>query len=105
MPIRELDTELVTLATQYLDNCRRVEQDTAELDKAVQQTGETQQLILERMKLILDAMNDSRSFQDFLNSLLEIKSLERKIKQENEQKMKPKDIFDDANPDDIFDDK
>ena len=105
LPIRELDTELVTLATQYLDNCRRVEQDTAELDKAVQQTGETQQLILERMKLILDAMNDSRSFHDFLNSLLEIKSLERKIKQENEQKMKPKDIFDDANPDDIFDDK
>lgn len=104
-PIRELDTELVTLATQYLDNCRRVEQNPPELDKAVQQTGATQMLILERMKVILDAMNDSRSFQDFLNSLLEIKSLERKIQKENEQKMKPKDIFDDADPDDIFDDK
>ena len=104
-PIRELDTELVTLATQYLDNCRRVEQNMPELDKAVQQTGATQQLILERMKVILNAMNDSRSFQDVLNSLLEIKKLERDIQKENEDKMKPKDIFDDADTDDIFDDK
>lgn len=104
-PIRDLDTELVTLATQHLDNCRRVEQEQAKLDEAVQQTGETQQLILERMKVILEAMNDSRSFQDFLNSLLEIKSLEASIKKENEDKMKPKDIFDDADPDDIFDDE
>ncbi len=103
-PIRELDTELITLATQYLDNCRRVEQDPAGLDQAVQQTGATQQIILERMKVILEAMNDSRSFQDFLNSLLEIKSIEATIKKENEEKMKPKDIFDDADPNDIFDD-
>ncbi len=103
-PIREMDTELITLATQYLDSCRRVEQDPTKLDEAVGQTGETQQLILERMKMILEAMNDSRSFQDFLNSLLEIKSIEAKIKKENEEKMKPKDIFDDADPDDIFDD-
>ncbi|QEG20829.1 hypothetical protein [Mariniblastus fucicola] len=104
-PIRELDTELITLATQYLDNCRRVEQNPPELDKAVQQTGETQQLILERMKVILEAMNDSRSFQDFLNKLLELKSIEEGIKKANQEKMKPKDIFDDADPDDIFDDE
>ena len=104
-PIRDLDRELVTLATQHLDNCRRAEQDAAKLDEAVAQTVETQQQILERMKAILDAMNDSRSFQDFLNSLLEIKSMEAKIKKDNEDKMNPKDIFDDADPDDIFDDK
>ena len=104
-PIRELDTELVTLATQYLDNCRRVEQNMPELDKAVQQTGATQQLILERMKVILSAMNDSRSFQDVLNSLLEIKRLQRDIQKDNKEKMKPKDIFDDPDPDDIFEDK
>jgi len=103
-PIRELDAELITLATQFLDNCRRVEQDPPELDKAVQQTAETQMLILERMKVILDAMNDSRSFQDFLNKLLELKSIEMGIKKANQEKMKPKDIFDDSDPDDIFDD-
>ena len=105
LPIREIDTELVTLATQYLDNCRRVEKDENELDSAATQTGETQQLILERMKIVLEAMNDSRSFQDLLNTLLEIKRMEAKIKEANEEKMKPKDIFDDANPDDIFDDQ
>ena len=104
-PIRELDRELVTLATQHLDNCRRVERDPSKLNEAVRQTGETQQQILERMKAILDAMNDSRSFQDFLNSLLEIKKMESDIRKANEDKMKPKDIFDDADPDDIFDDK
>ena len=104
-PIRELDTELITLATQFLDNCRRVEQDPPGLDKAVQQTAETQMLILERMKVILDAMNDSRSFQDFLNKLLELKSIEMGIKKANQEKMKPKDIFDDSEPDDIFDDQ
>ena len=104
-PIRELDSELVTLATQHLDSCRRVEQQPTELDKATQQTGETQQLILERMKVILKAMNDSRSFQDLLNSLLEIKRLEIQMREEAREKMKPKDIFDDADPDDIFDDQ
>jgi len=103
-PIRELDSQLVTLATQRLDNCRRVEGQPAELDTAAQQTGETQQLILERMKVILKAMNDSRSFQDLLNGLLEIKILEKSLKEETKEKMKPKNIFDDADPDDIFDD-
>lgn len=105
VPIRELDTELVTLATQYLDNCRRVEQDPPELDKAVQQTGATQMLILERMKVILNAMNNSQTDQAMLNKLLELKSAEELIQKLNQEEMKPKDIFDDADPDDIFDDK
>jgi hypothetical protein len=103
-PIRQLDSDLITLATQNLDNCRRAEPNADELTEAVAQTGETQQQILERMKVILEAMNDSRSFQDFLNSLLEIKALEEQTKKEIEKKLKQKDIFDDADPADIFDD-
>ena len=105
VPIRELDTELVTLATQYLDVCRRMEQDPPELDKAAQQTGATQQLILERMKVILNAMNNSQTDQAMLNKLLEVKNAEEAIQKMNQEKLKPKNIFDDADPDDIFDDK
>ena len=103
-PIRELDQELITLATQRLDRCRRVEEDEAQLTDAATQTIEIQQLILERMKVILKAMNDSRSFQDLLNSLLEIKKLELEMKDGAIEKAKPKDIFDDADPDDVLDD-
>lgn len=103
-PIRELDQELITLATQRLDRCRRVEEDEAQLTDAATQTIEIQQLILERMKVILKAMNDSRSFQDLLNSLLEIKKLELEMKDGAIEKAKPKDIFGDADPDDVFDD-
>ena len=105
IPIRKIDSDLVTLATQYLDNCRRVEKDDRQLDSAVQQTGETQQQILERMKVVLEAMNDSRSFQEFLNLLLDIKKDESGIKDEIEKEMKPKDIFDNEDPDGIFDDQ
>ena len=100
-PIRELDRELVTLATQRLDSCRRVQEDSAQLDQAATQTIETQQLILERMKTILKAMNDSRSFQDLINGLLEIKTLEIEARTEAREQAKPKNIFDDK---DVFDD-
>lgn len=104
-PIRELDRELVTLATQYLDSCRRVEKDTAELDKAVAKTVETQQLILEQMKSILIAMKDSRTFQEILNRMLDVMKMQERIRELNKENLKQKDIFEDSDPDDIFDDK
>ena len=82
-----------------------MEQDPPELDKAAQQTGATQQLILERMKMILNAMNNSQTDQAMLNKLLEVKNAEEAIQEMNQKKLEAKNIFDDADPDDIFDDK
>ncbi len=104
-PIRDLDKELITLATQNLDNCRRVEQDPDKLAEAVQETAETQEKILLQMEKILEAMNKSRSFQNILNRMLELQADQKRVREGLEKKMKPKDIFDDDNADDIFDDE
>ncbi len=101
-PIRQIDTDLVTEATRYLDNCRRVEKQDAPLQEAVTSTLAVQEQILARMNEVLKAMNASRSFQDLLNSLLEIKWLEEQINKKLDEKMNAKDIFEDADPDDIF---
>ena len=72
-PIRRLDQELIAVATRSMDNCRRVEADQKELDVAVNQTIVIQQQVLESMKKILDAMNNSETFQEILNEMLEVK--------------------------------
>ena len=72
-PIRALDQELIAVATRNMDNCRRVEQNQNELDVAVNQTIVVQQQVLEVMKKILDAMNNSETFQEILNEMLEVK--------------------------------
>jgi len=101
-PIREIDSDLITEATRYLDKCRRVEREDASLQETVTSTLAVQEQILKRMNDVLKAMNDSRSFQDMLNMLLEIKRLEEQINKKLDEKMKAKDIIDDADPDDIF---
>ena len=100
-PIRRLDQELISLATRNLDNCRRVSEDEEELAQTVDQTSLVHQRVLEEMKKILDAMNDSENFQEVINDLLEIKEDASAVKSDIEKKLKPKDIFDDN--DDIFD--
>jgi hypothetical protein len=72
-PIRSLDQDLISVATRSMDNCRRVEADQNELDVAVNQTIVLQQQVLEAMKKILDAMNNSETFQEILNEMLEVK--------------------------------
>ena len=100
-PIRRLDQNLISLATRNLDNCRRASRDEAELAQAVDQTSLIHQQVLEEMKRILDAMNDSENFQEVINDLLEIKEASNEVKSDIEKKLKPKDIFDD--PDGVFD--
>ena len=72
-PIRRLDQELISVATRNMDNCRRVEREQNELDIAVNQTIVVQREVLEAMKKILDAMNNSETFQEILNEMLEVK--------------------------------
>ena len=72
-PIRRLDQDLISVATRNMDNCRRVEREQNELDVAVNQTIVVQREVLESMKKILDAMNNSETFQEILNEMLEVK--------------------------------
>lgn len=72
-PMRRLDQELISVATRNMDNCRRLENNQSELDAAVNETIAVQQTILQEMKKILDAMNNSETFQEILNEMLEVK--------------------------------
>ena len=94
-PIRRLDSELVSMATRHLDDCRRAIQTEDQLDNAVGQTVAVQTAILEEMKQILAAMNDSESFQEVINDLLEVKEDILKNKKEIKDAQKPKDVFED----------
>ena len=99
-PIRRLDQELVSLATRHVDNCRRAVRNEEELAIVVDQTMAVHQQILEEMKRILSAMNDSESFQEIINDILEVKQDAARIKSDIEDRLKPKDLFEDD--DDIF---
>lgn len=102
-PIRYVDGELVSLATQYLDNCRRTLTNPVEFNNAVLQTTEIQETILDRMREILSAMEDSEKFQDIVNRLLEIKSDQERIGDDIKDRGEtPDDIFDKEK--NIFDD-
>ncbi len=97
-PIRQLDSELISMATRHLDDCRRAIQTEGELDKAVGQTVAVQTAILEEMKRILSAMNDSENFQEVINDFLDIKDQEKELKRGIKDAQKPKD-----GGEDIFD--
>ena len=95
-PIRQLDSELVSMATRHLDDCRRAIQTKDKLETAVGQTVAVQTAILEEMKKILSAMNDSESFQEVINDFLVIKGEEEKIKKLSKEAQKPeKGVFED----------
>lgn len=103
-PIRDLDEQGISLATQYLDNCRRTLANPIEFRTAVEQTTQIQEAILERMREILSAMEDSEKFQDIVNRLLELKRLEQGISDAIKDKgQTPDDIFDKEK--NIFDDQ
>ena len=72
-PIRALDENLVSLAARHMDHCRSLITDPNGLGAAAKQADQTHQEILEQMKLILDAMNDSEGFQGLVNELISIR--------------------------------
>jgi len=103
-PIRWLDQELISVATRNMDNCRRVEQQQDELDVAVNQTVIVQQQVLEAMKKILDAMNNSETFQEILNEMLEVKRTMASIGDGIDKIKANQTITDETEAEGIFDD-
>jgi len=98
-PIRQLDAEQVSAAVRNLDNCRRSLSDPAALTTAVNETAAVQEAILERMRTILAAMEDSENYQEVVNKLLEIKRAEERMQQQLKQKETPDGIFDEPGKD------
>ena len=98
-PIRKLDSELVSMATRHIDNCRLSVASQPDLDAAVDRASIVQEDILIEMKNILAAMNDSEGFQELINKFLEIKQDEENLKSGIKKALKPKDgdggIFED----------
>lgn len=88
------------MATRNLDNCRRAATTPAEFEQAVGQTVAIHNEILEEMKKILSAMNDSESFQEIINDILEVKKEQMLLL--NQGIKKKKDPFDKKK---IFDNK
>lgn len=102
-PIRQLDSEWISLASRQFDNARRAIRDQSELEEIVDQSVELQLAILEEMKRILSAMADSESFQEIINDFLEVKSKTTEIKGGIKDRIKPDDGIFDGDDDDIFD--
>lgn len=94
-PIRKLDSELVSMATRHIDNCRLAAATEPELGAAVDQASKVQEEILVEMKKILAAMNDSEGFQELINKFLEIKEDSNSVKSGIKKALKPKDVFED----------
>ena len=101
-PIRSLDRELVSMATRHMDNCRLSVRDPEKLAAAADQAARVHQQVLDEMKKILNAMNDSEDYQQIINNLLQLKDESKRQGEDIKERLKPKNIFDEDKSD-IFD--
>ena len=101
-PIRFLDGQLIASASRNIDNCRRLLGDRSGLSDATGKTTEIHQQILEEMKKIMADMEDSETFQEAVNKLLEINRDESQIKAEIQKRRTQR--VEDLDEDEIFDD-
>lgn len=74
-------SDFISLAALNLENCRNNLMDRSKLNAAVEETTKTQEKILDIMREVLDAMEDSELFQSAINDLLEIKRIEKEIRE------------------------
>lgn len=72
--------DFISLAALNLEDCRHNLSDRAKLNESVEKTTQTQEKILDIMREVLDAMEDSELFQSAINDLLEIKRIEKDIR-------------------------
>ncbi len=97
-PIRALDQEGITQAVQLLDQSRRSIGDHAALAVSVRQTADRQDAIIEAMRTILAAMEDSETYQELVNLAIEVRERQKQIREltrEKQNNADTRDIFDD----------
>ncbi len=93
-PLRVIDEEWVTLAAQNLEQCRRLVGDEVLLQQALDQTAAIQEEILNGIRRVMAAMEDSENYQDLVNKLMEFKRIENEIKQQIKRLENPDRILD-----------
>ncbi len=105
-PIRQLDQVEIIQASQQLEVCQRSFDDRDALMQNLQTTTQTQDAIIQEMQRILSAMEDSETYQEVVNKLIEIKRSEEKVRELTREKKQSSgdDIFDDDKANDLFDD-
>lgn len=103
-PIRELDRDPIARATRQLDAVRLAVSAGENLDDAVAQSLAVQQEIVERMDRILAAMTSSEEYQEVVNTALELKADQQRLRKDIEKSLQPNDIFDEEGLEDVFDD-
>ncbi len=87
-PIRQLDQTDIILASQNLEACRRSVAGGSTLLDDLITTSETQDQIIQAMQKILSAMEDSETYQEVVNKVIEIKRSEEKIRELTRDKQK-----------------
>jgi hypothetical protein len=103
-PIRELDRDPIARATRQLDAVRLAVSANENLAGSVAQTLAVQQEIVDRMDRILAAMTSSEDYQEVVNKALELKADQQRLKNDIQNSLQPKSIFDDEGLEDVFDD-
>ena len=103
-PLREMDQNLIAIANRNMDNCRRLANDSVTLNEAADQTVAVQQEILEAMRTILGAMNNSENFQEIINEMLNLKASTKSISSGIKKLKSNQTIESDADAEGIFDD-
>ena len=103
-PLREMDQNLISIANRNMDNCRRLANDSVTLNEAADQTVAVQQQILETMRTILGAMNNSENFQEIINEMLNLKASTKSISSGIKKLKSNQTIESEADAEGIFDD-
>lgn len=105
-PIRKLDSTSIVEASQLLEQASRTTGDHKELATGLTATADHQTAIIEAMRKILLAMEDSETYQEVVNLAIEIKDRENRLREmarEQIEKANTEDVFDDQPPDDTSD--
>ena len=96
-PIRQLDQYQIIGAVQELEKCQRSVDTPGALATNLRTTAQASDEIISRMRDILAAMEDSETYQEVVNKVIELKRSEEKVRQMTQEKQKQ------ASEEDIFD--
>ncbi len=85
-PIRALDDAEIYGASASFDQIRRSVDDPAAMNQAATQTADLQEIIQEKMREILAAMEDSETYQQIINQAIETKLGQKEVQKMLEKK-------------------
>ncbi len=107
-PIRQLDQSTIIEAVQLMDQSQRLIGDPDRLGDSLATTADKQDEIIDAMRVILSAMQDSETYQEVVNLAIEVKRRQERIRdmtREQKNRADPNDVFDDESDKGVFGDQ